>query len=254
MSGSRPISHGAYAAAGNLETLSATDGEISFLWSFIQGSLMIPETWKALLRGYGFCERHAWLHISVEMSFREEYLLGPTILYGALMEKSAHAVGAPRAIGLPAVIGGLRAAAPCFLCRLSVKDPPRGAFPLARREQGRNSAQLLNFAGRLQPLWGRSLCPECAGQRIEGAAPNRCRRHLLAAAKTGATIDIVEQRTLLQNLRHHLARYQRSFLVGGTSAGEEDRAALIAAIGWCSGWRPLLAQLSRPAPAAPRKP
>ena len=65
-----------------------TDGEINLFWSFIQGSIVTPETWNALLRSYGFCERHAWIHIGIEMSFRDQYLLGPTILYAELVEKA----------------------------------------------------------------------------------------------------------------------------------------------------------------------
>jgi hypothetical protein len=94
--------------------LAVTDGEISFLWSFIQGSIMISETWNALLRGYGFCERHAWIHISVEMSFRHEYLLGPTILYAELIDKSLLAISASQTIGLHSLMRQLRAAGPAF--------------------------------------------------------------------------------------------------------------------------------------------
>jgi hypothetical protein len=50
--------------------LAITNSEINFVWSFIQGSIMIPETRNALLRAFGFCDRHAWVHLSVEMSFR----------------------------------------------------------------------------------------------------------------------------------------------------------------------------------------
>jgi len=74
-------------------------------------------------------------------------------------------------------------------------------------------------------------------------APKRCRQHLLAAMKARTTVDIVAQRNVLRDLSDRVGRYQRSFS-SGAKASDQDRAALIAAIGWCSGWRPLLAQLS----------
>ena len=64
-----------------------------------QGSITVPETWNALLRSYGLCERHAWMHIGVEMSFRDEYLLGPTILYAELIEKALCVVSRLESIG-----------------------------------------------------------------------------------------------------------------------------------------------------------
>ena len=65
------------------ELVAITEGEVNFLWSFIQGSLVNPETWNSLLGSYGFCERHAWIHMSIEMAFRDEYLLGPTNIFMA---------------------------------------------------------------------------------------------------------------------------------------------------------------------------
>jgi hypothetical protein len=227
------------------QPLGITDGEINFLWSFIQGSIMISETWNALLRGYGFCERHAWIHINVEMSFRHEYLLGPTILYAGLIGKSLHAISAPHTIRLRSAIRQLQAAGPCFLCALNAKTASGGACSQARLDRGRDNSRLRNFARKLEPMWRSSLCPDCSGQESDGGAPDRCRHHLLAAMKARTPVDIVAQKNMLQDLSERVARYQRSFSAGAPEAGDEDRAALIAAIGWCSGWRPLLAQLSQ---------
>jgi hypothetical protein len=49
---------------------------------------------------------------------------------------------------------------------------------------------------------------------------------------------------MLRDLSERVVRHQQSFLADGPEASALDRAALIAAIGWCSGWRPLLALLS----------
>src|SRR6266699_1062624 len=95
---------------GGICSLAITDGEINFLWSFIQGSIMLPETRKALLRGFGFCDRHAWVHLSFEMSFRKQYLLGPVILYRALIEKAVQATHASDYVGWRSPMRRLQAA------------------------------------------------------------------------------------------------------------------------------------------------
>ena len=53
-----------------------SDGEVHYLYGFIQGSIMIPETHFAIHRGWGFCERHAWGAFAVELCFRKLPLLG----------------------------------------------------------------------------------------------------------------------------------------------------------------------------------
>ena len=224
--------------------LAPTCAEINFLWSFIQGSITVPETWNALLRSYGLCERHAWMHIGVEMSFRDEYLLGPTILYAELIEKALCVVSRLESIGRHSFEYALRARSPCFLCAMNLRNSgPAGASPRSRLDRGRDNSTLRAFAGRLAPAWRSWLCPECAGRERAGAAPTLCRQHLIAAIRAHGPVDISTQRNLLQDLYDHVARYQNSFLVGGPEASDQDRAALIAAIGWCSGWRLLLSQL-----------
>jgi hypothetical protein len=218
------------------DTWAPTDGEINFLWSFIQGSIMIPETWNWLQRSYGLCERHAWVHFSVEMSFREEYLLGPTILYAELIEKARHTIETSRTKSEVE----LRAGKPCFFCSIAVRDVSAGASPLKRLERGRDVGNLRQFARRLEPFWRRCVCPDCSA----GTTAMPCRRHLLAAIEANAPADLRLQRDPLRELSRQLTRYQKSFLVGGAKVNDEDRAALNTAIGWCSGWRPLLAQLS----------
>jgi hypothetical protein len=228
--------HPRAAATLQSQTWTPTDGEINFLWSFIQGSLMIPETWNWLQRSYGLCERHAWVHFGVEMSFRDEYLLGPTILYAELIEKARHAIETSRTKSEVE----LRAGKPCFFCSLAVRDASNGASPPERLERGRDMSNLREFARRLEQFWRCCVCPDCSG----GTTALPCRRHLLAAIEANAPADLRLQKDALRRLSARLIRYQKSFLAGSSTANDEDRAALIAAIGWCSGWRPLLAQLS----------
>jgi hypothetical protein len=98
-------------------SLAITDGEVNFLWWFIQGSIMNPETWEGLMRGGGFCERHAWVHLSIEMAFRDRYLLGPAILYRALIDRFVRALRRRQPVS-PAEAGRrLRSKAPASFAR-----------------------------------------------------------------------------------------------------------------------------------------
>lgn len=220
--------------------LAITDGEIHFLWWFIQGSIMTPKTRNALLRGYGFCERHAWVHLSVEMSFRKRHFLGPVILYRELIEKSVQAIHARRGRRSRQ----LRAAGPCFLCALNIDHAARGAAPASRLDRGRDSSGLRDFASSLAPLWQPMVCTSCAGMPCEVAASPRCRSHLLADLRLRKPVDLSWQQTTLEELSARLGRYEASFVAGADAPDDQDRAALIAAAGWCSGWRPLLTLLS----------
>ena len=224
--------------------LAITDGEINFLWSFIQGSVMIPETWNALLRGFGFCERHAWVHLSVEMSFRKRHFLGPVILYRALIDKAVQAVHVPKRIGARSLMRQLRAGGPCRLCELNIPDAAAGASSPARLDRGRDSSRLRAFAAGLELLWRPAVCAVCAGEIGGVASSSRCRRHLLDDMRMRRPADLAWQRSTLQELSGRLARYEESFVAGADEPRDEDRAALVSSIGWCSGWRLLLALVS----------
>ena len=221
-------------------SLAITDGAINFLWSFIQGSIMNPDTWNRLLNSYGFCERHAWIYLSIEMSFREQYLLGPTILYQALIERALDALSASR-ISKFAMARQLRNADACLLCALHIDDASAGASPPIRLDRGRDSGPLLNWASALEPLWRSYICEVCNDR--DGATergPTRCRRHLLIDIQTRNPVDFLRQRAVLRDLHERVTRYQESFLAGSLEASDQDCASLVAAIGWCSGWHPLL--------------
>jgi hypothetical protein len=227
--------------------LAITEGEVNFLWSFIQGSLMNIDTWSRLLDGYGFCQRHAWVHLSVEMTFREQYLLGPTILYAALIEKALHAVSITPRVTRYFLEQKLRAGDACLLCALSITNSSPGASPRLRLCQGRDTRPLRTFASGLGRFWSDHVCDVCKNEdRNKSRAELRlCRRHLLAEMRARRPVDLSFQQRMLHDLHDRVIRYQESFSAERPNASEQDRAALIAAVGWCSGWRPLLDLLAR---------
>jgi hypothetical protein len=224
--------------------LAITNGEIHFLWWFIQGSIMTPETRNALLRGYGFCERHAWVHLSVEMAFRRQHFLGPVILYRALIERSVQALRARRRGRLASSLRQLKTTGPCFLCALNIDHAGSGAAPAWRLDRGRDSSGLCTFATSLAPFWRSAVCTSCADRGCDMVVPPRCRSHLLDDLRSRKPVDLAWQEAMLEEVSVRLARSEASFVAGAEEPSDQDRAALVVAAGWCSGWRPLLSLLS----------
>jgi hypothetical protein len=227
--------------------LAITDGEVNFLWSFIQGSLANRETWDSLLNSYGFCERHAWIHLSIEAAFREQYLLGPTILYAALIEKALRVIGAAPRISRYLLEHRLRAGDACLLCALNITDASGGASSQGRLHQGYDARPLQAMAISLREHWESYVCDAC--RTVERAKSNkgerRCRRHLLADLRARRPVERLRSLDMLHDLHPRLVRYQESFLAGKPRTNDRECASLIAAVGWCSGWQPLLDLLRR---------
>jgi hypothetical protein len=215
----------------------ATDGEINFLWSFIDGSIMHPESRERLHRAWGFCERHAWIALAVEMAFRPHFIIGPAVLYDDLMERAAAAFRPHGPVRARRLAFRLRSAGPCLLCELKVADASGTFAPPARVARGRSTTALRRFALEHKAHWSRHVCGACR----PATTAERCRPHLIADIRAGKPVDLAYHRACLDEIRRRVAVFLNSYCFGyhGTDTAE-DRAALLRAIGWCSGWAPLL--------------
>ena len=60
--------------SSDVSRIQLSDGEIHYLYWFIQGSIMVPNIRRRLRRAWGFCERHAWGYILVEAAFWQRRL------------------------------------------------------------------------------------------------------------------------------------------------------------------------------------
>jgi len=134
-----------------------SDGEVHFLWSFIQGSIMIPETRRALRRAWGMCQRHSYGFLAVDAAFRHGWLHAPTILYADLMERARAALDIGGLFWPARLAARLRARGPCLMCGLVSVAPDTpvadGAATLAN--QGRHPILVLED-GRLLGVIGRA--------------------------------------------------------------------------------------------------
>ncbi|MDQ7784907.1 MAG: hypothetical protein RDU20_18635 [Desulfomonilaceae bacterium] len=224
-------------------------GEIHFLWWFIQGSIMNPSTRERLRKAWGMCERHAWGWMVVEAAFRSGYMHGPAVLYEDLM---GPAMGAFKMLG-PMQHGRLkrrlRLRGPCLMCEEGFGPDSQGYVRTDIIRQGRDLRALQSLARRTARYWTETVCGKCSGDD----SPIRCRRHLIEDAAIGQSDDFSSHRAHVTYIAQHLVAYAGSFQFEfkGTQT-LEDEAALISAVGWCSGWKLFLSIVGVPTSPLPQ--
>ena len=219
------------ARADPLEPLS--DGEVHYLWHFIQGGFMEPSTRLGLRRAWGMCERHAFAFLAVDAAFRHGHLHGPALLYEDLMQAALAVMGSRGPLRRLAVARALRDAGRCPMCSFGF-GPGSPGFPspdVAAR--GRDLSEIRRFALDTERAWRADVCGRCAGS----GARARCRVHLAEELQAGREVAADGERARVARIALEVRRYSRSFrweLRGSDTL--EDRAALVGAAGWCGGW------------------
>lgn len=217
-------------------------GEVNFLWWFMQGSVMDAEVRARMRAAWGLCERHTAAWLLVESAFHHRYLHGPAVFYSDLMERAQRALepARPRSMrepGCHALARRLASRAACHLCEMNMGPSSEGYIPATRLRAGRDPVPLRAFMQETERHWRAHVCRLCDGS----GGSLRCRAHLCAELRSGASSDIEAQRRHVAELAHHMKRYDDSFR--WEHRGSEtpaDRAALIGAAGWSGGWRGLL--------------
>ncbi len=111
--------------------LQLSDGEIHYLYWFIQGSIMVPEMRHRLRRAWGFCERHAWGYILVEAAFYRGYMHGSALLYEDLLTPALSAFAAQGPLKNWRLARNLRRKGPCPMCDMGFGPQSKG---MARSE------------------------------------------------------------------------------------------------------------------------
>lgn len=223
--------------------LALSDGEIDFLWWFIQGSIMDTSVRARLHAHWGMCARHALGFFCVEAAFRPHLIHGSTILYNELLRRATHLIGGHGLSRLkPAAIARhqLQISGPCLMCSLGYGAGSPGNAPPARLAQGRDLANARAFARENRDGWRDHICGQCSGR----PGTTLCRAHLIESLGR-STITVSEPDATVPLIAEHLARFENAFRWDsrGTDSAE-DRGALVAAIGWCSGWGLLLQTLN----------
>ena len=217
-----------------------SDGEIHFLYWFIQGSITIPETRRALRRGWGFCERHAWAALAVELCYRPKFLHGPALLYRELLQRCLAAIPERGPLRGQRLARRWCSQGRCRMCELNTYRAGRGGGLPSVIDRGRQTGPLYRFAVAHKDHWNSTVCGLCRGDN----SPMRCRRHLIAQPGGTADDEIARHAAMLGEMLDRMRMLARSYEWGhhGTDR-PQDRGALISAVGFMSGWRPLLALL-----------
>jgi hypothetical protein len=218
-----------------------SEGEIHFLWWFIQGSIMTPGTRWRLRKAWGFCDRHAWGFIQMDAAFRHGWMHGPAILYLDIMERAWTAINFRSPLQRLQLIKRLGNKGPCPMCEMEYGPESTGKARADIIQKGRDLSELQKFALVTRPYWEKAVCGRCA----ESESSQRCRTHFIEDLRTGKMDDYPRQQPLIKNVLYHIEIYSRSFRFGyhGIETNE-DKAALISAVGWCSGWQTFLSLVS----------
>ena len=198
---------------------------------------MEPETRQALRKAWGFCERHAWVTMLVEAAFRPGFLHGPSILYEDILSRAVSAFNLSGPLQNPRLRMRLREKGLCIMCEGGYGPETKGTARREILETGGNPTFLREFALKTRRHWARTVCGRCS----DSGSWQRCRRHLMEDLTEESCDCLSRHREFVWKVYSHLVVFTRSFQWGydGT-ANEEDEASLISAVGWCSGWRPLL--------------
>lgn len=222
--------------------LQLSDGEIHYLYWFIQGSIMVPDIRHELRRAWGFCERHAWSYILVEAAFYRGYMHGAALLYEDLLTPAVSNLRVRGPLRNRRLARSLGSRGPCPICEARLGPQSKGLARPDVIERGRDFAELGALARRTEAYWEKTICGRCA----KNGSPQRCRNHLVSDALAGLVDTFSGHTALVEYIFYHLSRYHRSFRFEfqGTET-EEDRGALISAVGWCSGWGIFLSNFTR---------
>jgi len=159
---------------------------------------------------------------------------GPVVLYEDLMVRALAAFEVRGPGKLWQVRRNLREKGRCPMCEMGYGPDSSGMARPELVEKGRDLNHFRAFAAQTMSYWQKAVCGKCA----DDGASARCRRHLLEDASLGLLRELSAHRKMLEYVVQHLKKFERSFIWGyhGTET-DEDRAALISSVGWCSGWR-----------------
>jgi hypothetical protein len=220
-----------------------SDGEVDFLWWFIQGSIMDPDVRERLDAHWGLCARHNLAFFVVEAAFRPHLIHGCSILYGELMQRAANVLDDRGVHGLMPINVSrylLRATGPCHMCDLRYDERSAASAPPERFALGRDMSNARRFADENRRGWLPLVCGRCAGSD----GPVLCRPHLIEGLGQMRSGAVRSQYAYVEAIRAHLAKFENAFRWDHRETDtDEDRGALIAAIGWCGGWNELLPSL-----------
>jgi hypothetical protein len=213
--------------------------EVKQLWWWQRdGAIMTPQIRGQLRRAFGLCPRHTWAHFAAECELRDRPF-STAILYRDLICWAAQSLQqAPRRRSSPPPITALQTRERCATCQWLASSTAPEDLGFAERLQRVNRLERTRgYLEECRRLWTARSCPHC----LDGDGLV-CRPHLLAADPT--SIDEDACAAALLELGERVGTLVATMTLGGPVARAQDRAALVEALGWCTGWA-LVQQVAR---------
>jgi 8-oxo-dGTP pyrophosphatase MutT (NUDIX family) len=215
--------------------LEITDGEVNFIQGFVHDGSIGAECGLQLVRYWGYCERHAWVSLAVEMSLLHGFCSRSATLYTDVLRQGIAALSPEYHRRPRAVAKALKESGTCMIC--SANPRGRGLLTVAELAKAKDVSSLRSLAEGSAQFWASDCCPHCINGATHG---HLCRRHLIEALDIGTPSNLDADHRHLVNVLARLENFAWSFSWDFRGIdGPEDRAALISAIGWCSGWSSL---------------
>lgn len=214
-------------------SISTSPGELAALRSLTLEALASGDL-PAGAGKWGPCAHHAWLLMAMECARFHRDLRAPAALYCSLMrraEREFHRAAVRDPVDFADRIDD---ASHCPVCESRATG---ASDDLTLEALARGAMEFRHFREETSPHWRQLVCATCGGER----RAVRCRLHLARDLRSGERPDMERHRRMVEAIAGRLIRYARSFdwhHRGSETA--EDRAALVAAIGWCTGWRQLI--------------
>ena len=230
--------------------LPATLAETTQLWWFADGAIMDPGTREHLHRSWGLCPRHAWMYFRIENEVKYQPL-GCAVLLEDLVSRAARLLRSRHT--RRHTLSSLQASDSCFTCDY-VEGGTIGKPPICgpSRCPGRGAAQpslVLPVTGGMATTHLPECTPTVHPQRTTAGV---CRLHLAGELTSDAPANDSSKFTYtpadaghrgtapvaayLSTLTTRLTTCRKSMTADGPPHTPDSDAALVEALGWCSGW------------------
>jgi hypothetical protein len=117
-----------------------TDGEVNCILGFLHDGSIGAEAWHRLMGAWGYCERHAWASLVVEMAYLKGFVSRSAFLYFDLLQKAVDVLGARTHYNKRALAKGLGERNQCMMCEINPRT--RGWLSDAEIDDARDKSRL----------------------------------------------------------------------------------------------------------------
>jgi hypothetical protein len=122
-------------APDETRSLAISEGETNCILGFIHDGSIAAEPWHRLMGAWGYCERHAWASLAVEMSALEGFVSRSAFLYFDLLRQAVAILARQTSRNQRAAAKRLAERNPCMLCEINPRSAAGCRIPSWRRQR-----------------------------------------------------------------------------------------------------------------------